>query len=226
MYRVFLGLDPQVVVVDPEYAKNIMTKDFAYFIDRGVYKTPSDAVTVNLFAQEGAEWKVARAKFTSLFTSGKMRKFLERMKHCSEVLVASLQKHSIENADVHILEVMGCYTTDVIGSVLLGIQCNSFKDTDAEFRNMGRKLFGEFSWIDQCRLFSTIFFPKLAEKLGVSNIQPQVSEFYIKTVTEIVNYREENKIRTTDFLQMLIDLKNSEEISLTMKELIGQVNNH
>ncbi|XP_074030224.1 cytochrome P450 6a8-like [Leptinotarsa decemlineata] len=219
---VFFGIDPQLVIVDPDVAKDILTSDFGYFVARGVYKTSSDPTTVNLFTQDGFEWRTARAKSTSLFTSAKMRKFLETMSKCADEMAASLEQNAIENSDVKMLEVMACFTTDVIGSAVLGLNCNSFKDPNAEFRNIGRQLFDEFTLMDTIKIFLTISFPKLCEKIGVSNIQPEVSEFFCRTVKDLVKYREDNNLIRSDFLQMLIDMKNSTN-QLTMDEIIGQV---
>ncbi|XP_074030274.1 cytochrome P450 6k1-like [Leptinotarsa decemlineata] len=218
---VFIGIDPQLVIVDPDVAKDILTTDFAYFVDRGIYKTSSDPTTVNLFAQEGLEWKTTRSKSTSLFTSVKMRKFLATISNCANEMVASLEQNANENSDVNILEVIACYTTDIIGSTVLGLDCNSFKNPNAEFRQMGRHLFNKFSLMDKIKLFLTIYFPKLSEKLGVSNIQPEVSKFFCKTVCDLVKHREDNNIQRNDFLQMLIEMKNS-SMQLTMDEIIGQ----
>nr|XP_023023339.1 cytochrome P450 6a8-like [Leptinotarsa decemlineata] len=219
---VFFGIDPQLVIVDPDIAKDILTSDFFYFMGRGIYKTSSDPTTVHLFSQDGLEWKTARAKSTSLFTSAKMRKFLETMSKCADEMAASLEQNAIENSDVKMLEVMACFTTDVIGSAVLGLNCNSFKDPNAEFRNIGRQLFDEFTLMDTIKIFLTISFPKLCEKIGVSNIQPEVSKFFCRTVKDLVKCREDNNLRRNDFLQMLIDMKRSTN-QLTIDEIIGQI---
>lgn len=87
---------------------------------------------------------------------------------------------------------------------------------------MGRKFFNEYSFMDKLNVFLTIYTPNLAKKLGARIIQKDVSRFFLRIVRDTVAYREKNNLRRNDFLQLLIDMKNSEE-KLTMNELVGQV---
>lgn len=57
---VYLGFDPAVVVNDPDLIKNIMIRDFEYFVDRGIYKSDKQPITVNIFSQNGIAWRNIR----------------------------------------------------------------------------------------------------------------------------------------------------------------------
>ncbi|VEN45319.1 unnamed protein product [Callosobruchus maculatus] len=219
---VYMGLQPQLVVTDPLLAKNVLITDYQHFDDRGIYKTKSAPITVNIFAQAGAEWKNARSKFTPTFTVAKMKTMFDTVRTCSEIMEQHLLKTVEEDCskDIDILETMACFTTDVIGAVIFGIQCNSFKYHDAEFRKMGRDLFEEFHYIDGLKLFLTQYFPRLSDFLGVSNIQKGVTEFFTNSVKEAVEYREKAGVKRQDFLQTLIDLRSQGK--LTLDEVIGQ----
>nr|CAI5817457.1 unnamed protein product [Callosobruchus analis] len=221
---VYMGLQPQLVVTDPLLAKNVLITDYQHFDDRGIYKT-SAPITVNIFAQAGTEWKNARSKFTPTFTVAKMKTMFETVRKCSEIMEQHLLKTVQEDSskDIDMLETMACFTTDVIGAVIFGIECNSFKYHDAEFRKMGRDLFEEFHYIDGLKLFLTQYFPRLSDFFGVSNIQKGVTDFFTNSVKEAVEYREKNGVKRQDFLQTLIDLKSQGK--LTLDEVVGQVSN-
>ncbi|KAJ8981922.1 hypothetical protein NQ317_002092 [Molorchus minor] len=221
---VFLGLRPHLILLDPAHIKDIMTKDFSNFTDRGVYQTTSDPLSVTLFSQSGTDWKNARTKFTAIFTTAKMKSMFYAVVECTAGLEKALDTFAHEKSDVEVIETLACFTTDVIGSCVFGISCNSFKHSDAEFRRMGRKLFDEFTLSDQINLFMTINMPKLANKLGIPNIQKEVSKFFFQSVRETVDFREKDNVRRNDFLQLLIDMKNSTDASvkIDMNEVTAQ----
>ncbi|XP_072393310.1 probable cytochrome P450 6a13 [Diabrotica undecimpunctata] len=218
---VYFGLDPHLVIVDPIYAKDILTKDFQYFTDRGLYINKKNPVTVHLLTQEGAEWRDARAKFTNIFTSAKMRFFFETVKKCSEDLKSSLKRYVDQDVDVDIFENVACYTTDIIGDVVYGIQAQSFSKEGAIFRKMGRDLFTKFSVLTQISILMTICYPKISKILGIVNIQDHIEEFFMKFLKEALDLRVANKTSRSDFLQLLIEMKNS-GVELTDNEMAAQ----
>lgn len=57
---VYLGFDPALVINDPELIKQIMIQDFEHFVDRGIYKSEKQPITVNIFSQNGIDWRNIR----------------------------------------------------------------------------------------------------------------------------------------------------------------------
>ncbi|CAG9820505.1 unnamed protein product [Phaedon cochleariae] len=218
---VYLGVDPSLVLLDPEDVRTVLVKEFNSFVDRGIYGTKADPTTVHLVTQNGQEWKSARVKYTSVFTSAKMKIMYDAMKKTITYMLPLLEDSAKRNLDVDVLDTTARFTTDSVGSTIFGVECNSFKDPDAEFRNLGIHLLEQFSPIDRMRLFMVIYFPKLAAKLNISNIQTEVSTKFTRLIKDTVEYREKNNVSRKDFLDMLIQLKNSGQ-HITLDELIGQ----
>lgn len=95
-----------------------MSKDFQHFTDRGMYfDEERDPLSANLFSIEGAEWKVLRAKLTPTFSSGKIKVMFNTLLECGDSLLQTVRKFSEEAEAVDIKEVLGCFSTDVIGKV-------------------------------------------------------------------------------------------------------------
>ncbi|CAG9833533.1 unnamed protein product [Diabrotica balteata] len=218
---IYMGLSPQLVVMDPEYAKDILTTDFQYFTDRGIYHNKNSPLTVQILTQEGAEWKESRTKFTNIFTSAKMKYFFETLKKSSEELRTNLKQFVDNDKDMDIFEMIACYTTDIIADVVYGIEAGSFKPEGSIFRRMGTDLFGKLTLLEQFSLFLTICYPKIAKILNISQIQNEIGKFFIKLFKDAMEHREANGIKRADFLELLIEMKKA-GVKMTDEEMGAQ----
>ncbi|KAJ8932508.1 hypothetical protein NQ318_008735, partial [Aromia moschata] len=101
---------------------------------------------------------------------------------------------NVNNTDpVDIKDILGRFSTDVIGSCAFGIDCNSFKDPNSPFRKYGNRVF-TFSKFDVVKLIFGINFPKAAKALGICITPKPVSNFFYKLAQDTVEYREKNKV--------------------------------
>lgn len=214
---------PTMVPVDPDVIKSIISKNFQKFTDRGLYANEeTNNLNGHLFFLGGNRWRKLRVKLTPTFTSGKMKMMFDTLVACGKPMLESVEDNIEQGKSLDIKEVLGCFTTDVIGSCAFGLECNSFKEKDAEFRKYGKLIFYANAWIIIKFLFGTSF-PELARKLGVDPSNKEVKVFFNKVVKDTVEYRENNNYRRNDFMQLLIDLKNSENGNgLTLEELAAQ----
>jgi hypothetical protein len=84
------------LIRDLELAKNILVKDFQYFIDR---VTSADEKIDPLFSRalfvvKGQNWRHWRTNLTPVFTSGKMKMMFYLVDSCGKELVDCLDKAS------------------------------------------------------------------------------------------------------------------------------------
>lgn len=207
---VFLGRRPMLVVCDVEMVKTILVKDFQHVMDRGMYfDRQREPLSANLFNLEGREWKALRGKLSPTFTSGKMKSMFYLVRACTDELESYLGGEVQKGGEVEMAEVMAKFSTDVIGSCAFGVEANSLKDPNAEFRNMGRKVFE----VDRLRVIVMMIaetMPWLRSLLPMPLINPQVKNFFTRTFNENVEYRERQKVVRHDFIDLLIQLKNKE----------------
>lgn len=144
-------LKPNILIIEPDLIKNILTSDFIYFHDRAVFynkvndlllpKTflavvsnpifffynhaqKSDPMSANLLTLEGKEWKNRRVKLSPIFSSGKMKMMFEIIDSIGEKMVSIIDDNILNCQDVEVRNMVQRYTADNIGNVAFGIDCD------------------------------------------------------------------------------------------------------
>ncbi|XP_059610499.1 probable cytochrome P450 6a14 [Phlebotomus argentipes] len=222
--------DHSFLALDLDFLRNVLIKDFQYFHDRGVYiNERDDPLTGHLFGLPGQKWKVLRAKLSPTFTSGKMK-----MMHSTIIGVAKefgdfLEPYAKKSEEIEMKEILARFTTDVIGNCAFGVECNSLKDPNAEFRRVGKKAFS-FTPLLMLKAICAQAFPNLARTLRLKMTDDEVTDFFMKLLRDTIDYREKNNVKRNDFLSLLIQLKNTGKLEgdnvdlgkLTFEELAAQ----
>ncbi|XP_073811098.1 cytochrome P450 6a9-like [Musca autumnalis] len=215
---------PAVLVLDKELVKHVLIKDFSKFTDRGLFHNEKgDPLTGHLFLLDGAKWKSLRHKLSPTFTTGKMKFMYPTITKVAEQFIQVMGEMVDRSNTVEIKELLARFTTDVIGQCAFGIDCNSLKDPNAEFRVMGKRSLAEKK---HGRLLTGFMqgFPKLARKLNMQLHTDDVTAFFLRIVRETVEYREKHDVKANDFLNILMDLRKSEgNMHLELEEMAAQV---
>ena len=219
---IYIFIRSSAVVTDLDLVRQILVKDFSTFPNRGAYYNEADdPLSAHLVNIEDDKWRNLRAKLTPTFTSGKLKMMFQTVLDVSDHLIEVLDKETADSGQLEIKDLMARFTTDVIGSVAFGIDCNSLNDKTAKFYQMGLK---SFSGINFIKRFMTMSYRNLARNLHVKNIPEDISKFYMDVVKDTVNYREKNpEVKRNDFMNLLIQMKNSKgSDSLTMNQIAAQ----
>ena len=149
----------------------------------------------------------------------------------AERLKISITKTIESNPELDIKDIFARFTTDIVGSCAFGIECNSLEDPEAKFLEMGLKVFQQprNSIIKQ---IICVTYPNFGRKMGIKLERDDVSEFFMKAVRDVVDYREKNNIKRNDFMDLLLQLKNEGRLNddindkkmekLTLKEIAAQ----
>lgn len=101
------------------------------------------------------------------------------------------------------------FTTDVIGNIAFGLEMNAIEDPNSRFRVMGRKLFAPENNFFLKALFLTSF-RYLGRKLHMKLLPQDVSDFFLGSIRENLNYRIDNKIERNDFFNMMVKMYQGE----------------
>uniref|UniRef100_A0A1B6L6W5 Cytochrome P450 n=1 Tax=Graphocephala atropunctata TaxID=36148 RepID=A0A1B6L6W5_9HEMI len=202
----FLFRIPILMLRDPHLIHHVLSKDFAHFYDRGITVDKRlDLLSLHLVNLRGQEWKYLRSKLTPAFSSGKLKIMCSQLEDCANVLFEQLENIvGVDSSNVQ--ELMAKFATDVIGSCAFGLQFNSLKDPESEFRRKGREIFKP-SMRFILKLIARSFHPSLPYYLGLKTLSSDVEEFFLNFVKDAVHQREESQIERKDFIQILIELK-------------------
>ncbi|XP_049964323.1 probable cytochrome P450 6a13 [Schistocerca serialis cubense] len=207
----FLGIyalhTPALLVMDPDLIRDILVKDFDAFQDRCIPFDDSEPLNQHLLFLNGSKWKRLRSKLTPAFTSGKLKMMFETMDRCGREMVEVLDDAALSGQVLEVRDVSARFTTDVIGSVAFGVECNCQRNPDAEFRQWGRQIF-EFYPSDRVEhLLLAIHIPTAKLYRRIIG-RKEVLHYFERMVKDTVSYRERNNVVRNDFMHLLIQLKN------------------
>lgn len=224
-FGVFFFVNPAIVITDLDVAKDILITNFDKFHNRGIYyNLKDDPLSGHLFAIEDLAWRNMRAKLTPTFTSGKMKMVFTTMLDIAERMTSHLKAEHVNSDIIEMKEVLAKFTTDVIGNIAFGLEMNSIKDPESMYRKMGRKVFKTASNMQIKILFLTAF-QTLGRKLRMRFFDNEVSDFFLQTIRETVDYRVKNRIQRNDVIDLLIkmwDHDKPQEEKITFNDLAAQ----
>jgi len=139
-----------------------MTSDFNSFHDRGVYVDEKyDPLSAHLFNLQGASWRNLRNKLTPSFSSGKIKGMFGTIDDVGEKLVQHLLGviEKSPNDQIEIKEKLTTYAIDIIGSVIFGLDIDSFSNPNNEFRVISDLLQTQGGFLQKVHNLSSITFP-------------------------------------------------------------------
>lgn len=206
---IYLLTRPALLINDPILVRDIMIKDFQYFHDRGLYvDEENDPLSGHIFSLPGQKWRKLRVKLTPTFTSGKLKSMFPTILESGKVLETYIKKTLQSGNDiVEIRDLLARYNTDIIASIAFGIENDSVNDSKNIFREKGRKVFAT-TFKNSMRQTCSFITPKLSQYFKIKSVDNDVEEFFLSMIKQTVDYREKNKVKRNDFMQLLLQLKN------------------
>ncbi|GAB0099407.1 hypothetical protein DMENIID0001_152630 [Sergentomyia squamirostris] len=207
---VYTTTKPALLVRDPELLRFILIKDFQYFHDRGVYSNEAtDPLSGHLFSINGEKWRNLRSKITPTFTSGKLKGMFTTVLDSGRSLEEFLSQHL--DKEIEMRDLMARYATNVIASVAFGLDVDSIKDPTATFRIMGKQFFDP-NLRNLLRFACLFMLPHFGRMFRVKSVDKNYEDFIFSMVRETMNYREKNNVQRKDFMQLLLQLKNTGKV--------------
>lgn len=226
----FVGLyirSPQLLVKDPDLIKDILIKDFHYFMDRGtgVFEK-TEPLSLHLANLDSKRWRPLRKRLSPQFTTARLKDMFTSLVPCAENLEKYLENLVKDEAIIDIQELCAKYTIDCITSSGFGIEANLMSDRNDEFHEKGKEVFRP-NWLNSFRLKMRLYAPSLYQYVGYILSEKRLTPFFTQVANETMKYREENNVFKPDFMNMLMELKKHPEylpnIELTDSFIAAQV---
>ena len=190
----FMFTQPIYLIMDLELIKNILIRDFTHFHDRGLYHNENtDPLSAHLFSLGGERWKTLRAKMTSTFSSGKIKSMFPTLTNVSNNFVDVVNEKIDNNETINYRDMCSRYMSDIIGLVAFGLECNAMRDQNSKIMRMSNFLnFTE--WNQRIRFIFANAYQDLSRKMGFQVTPSYIQDFFLKVITDTVEYREKNNI--------------------------------
>lgn len=209
----YAGLRPSLLIRDPQIIRTILIRDFSSFYHRGLYSNEKiDPLTGSLLFLNGEMWQNLRTKLSPAFTSGKLKAMFSTLIDCGD----SLQKYVAQVADarelLEVRDICARYTTNVIASVAFGIDIDCVREPNCEFRYYGKKIF-EMTISNGIRNAISFLSPTMMNLLHLRATNKSVEDFMTAVTKENLEFRERNNIIRKDFFQLLMQLRDSGNIT-------------
>lgn len=196
---------PTIMLTDLDLIKTVLIKDFNNFTDRGLYhNAEADPVSAHVLALSGDEWRFIRNKLTPTFTTGKMKNMFGTIVEISE----EMTKFIDSGKELEVGDLCTRFICDIIGSVAFGLDCEALKGENSGLLEVGSKL-KNLSAGDTFRLFFVNSFMNFSKFFNIRLFNKYCSNFFIETLRQTIKFREENDVKRQDFLNSLIQLKNT-----------------
>ncbi|KAJ9574239.1 hypothetical protein L9F63_026115, partial [Diploptera punctata] len=208
---IFAPIAPSLLIRDPELIKEILVKNFASFHDN-TFELDINADPMfgrNPFVLRGESWKVSRSRLMPAFTASKLKTMFPLIPDVCRELKDLLNKNDC-SGEFEAKELCSRFTTDVVTTCAYGINGNSIKNPDSEFRQAGREIIDQGTF-NSFKVFIAFLMPSIARIFKFRFISKRVEEFFITMVNEVMTYRKEKNVTRNDYIQHLINIKNKAE---------------
>ncbi|XP_029170278.1 cytochrome P450 9e2-like [Nylanderia fulva] len=229
-YGIWDFIRPGIYLRDPELIKNVLVREFENFHDHRNFldEIIDPLLGKNVLFLCGNRWKEIRNKLTPSFTASKMKVTCELISKCAGELVNYLIHHQELYASVEMKQIFRRYNTDVMTTVVFGINVNSLKDQNNEFYLKGVEIINSFNGVLTIfKLMFLIIFRRFAKLLGVTGIlSSAISDFFKRIVGETIRTREEQGTVRPDLIYLLTQTRDKDGANnqkITLDEIISQV---
>ncbi|CAI6374079.1 unnamed protein product [Macrosiphum euphorbiae] len=200
-------MEPMLLIRDPELIHSILVKDFSYFTDHGFVMDPSTTVLGNsLFFSNGQRWRTMRQKLSPGFTSGKLKDTYLAINECSNQMVSGMVEKLGKTDQLDVKSIIFGFANDVIGMCAFGMQLDTIKNEDSDFRRYSERVFQRNTKQIIVQAVTTVC-PLIVNLFKIQMFPADATNFFRKVFTDVINYRENHNVVRNDLTQTLLQAR-------------------
>ncbi|TRY80861.1 hypothetical protein TCAL_07803 [Tigriopus californicus] len=202
--------EPQVMVKDLELAKNIMIKDFDYFMDRRPFEILGKEKLNKIMGRmltslKGDQWKTMRSIVSPVFTSGKLKSMTVLVNKVGDDFVEHMAKYSKSGEAFNAKDTFTNFTLDAIANCGFGFEARTLKNPENQFRVMINKLIRGNQVIQMAKFILISVFPWTTKIKEFSFLDREAGDFILDIFSRSMEERRKSKVKRNDLLDLLMD---------------------
>ncbi|XP_078589248.1 cytochrome P450 3A43-like isoform X3 [Branchiostoma floridae x Branchiostoma japonicum] len=208
---VFNGMNPILIVSDPDMIKEIFVKQFHNFVNR-----QPEVQDINIMPQSrqvfqlrDEDWKNVRVTLTPAFSGSKLKQMIAAMNSCADQLVENLNSFATTKESFDAKEVTAAYSMDVTARTIFGAEVNSQQDPQNPVIVHAKRAFNPN--FNNPLMWLWMVFPNIAKPLFETfNYHPfttrDVTDFFYGVMEQLLAMKKTDGGKgRVDLLQIMID---------------------
>ncbi|XP_055842785.1 probable cytochrome P450 309a2 [Episyrphus balteatus] len=221
---IFMTRNPQILVIDPSLAREIMITNFKSFRDNEpslwvrfyANKKLENVAPINPFLTEGSEWKRLRSEFMGGLSPAKVKQAHPIVTGICHKLInylnASIQKSGNK---IEIKQVCYKFTIEIVTDFIWGVNADALKVDDAPNKMfiMARTMI-EKSFLKIGYYYITGLVPFIRKITNKRFYPEETDKFFAGVQKDALELRLRSKNDRPDYLNYLIQLQEKKNISL------------
>lgn len=217
IYDLFLGhkyfglsgmFEHKLVICDPDLIKQILEKDFDYFINRTKVSNRK-SLYHDMFIIRNEEWKNTRQTISPAFTMDELKNMFHIVVQKCKKFENFIKVTEADKKETECVKLVSRFITEIIGSYIFGIEMDSTLENETPFR----KTTQDFLKINKENKLSLLIKTIYHKCTTIdTKLTSQKKTFFSNTIKETLNERQNRiDLNRNDFIDFLLQTKRKSE---------------
>ncbi|CAG9785253.1 unnamed protein product [Diatraea saccharalis] len=195
---------PILLLRDLDIIQHVFISNFDSFVNRGMEF--GDKFATNLASSNDETWRILRAQFSPLFTSGKLKNMLYLVERCGNKMLEQLNTEISLSETCNVQKITYKFTMQAISSCAFGIDMD---EPDKRLTRICKLIFRNYYALELFYICCN-----LMKKLRLNTMPREVTNYFSALVNSIKEQRSGVPSQRKDFMDLLLHMKNLSELKI------------